>query len=931
MSLSEIRIRAAAFVSDWQEKAPLAREEADAQTFEAEFLAIFGVSRKQQAIFEYRVPLGGDTSGAQKGYIDLFWKKHILIEMKSPGKDLQKAYQQAKTYAHALPAQDLPRGILICDFLNFHYYDLTKDAALHTFRLAELPQRIDLFSYLAGYHAIEFKEWDPVNLEAAQLMGTLHDRLKAIGYSGHQVEQYLVRLLFCLFADDTGIFDTPKIFLRYIIDRTSPDGSDLAAHLALIFDTLNKPKEKRLKTIDEQLNQFPYVNGGLFKDQLDLACFDSAMRETLITCCSLDWSKISPAIFGAMFQSVKDKDARRTLGEHYTSEANILKVIKPLFLEGLRAEFAQIQSLSGAGKKQRLSTFHEKLSQLAFLDPACGCGNFLVVSYRELRLLEIEVIRERLGSERELDLELLVKVNVSQFYGIELEDFPAEIARTALWLMDHLMNKLVSETFGRYYVRIPLTTSATIIQGNALTLDWASLIPPAGLSFILGNPPFLGKKEQSVAQKSELERIFTQKGQGVLDYVACWYKKAAQYISGTAIECAFVSTNSICQGEQVAVLWQNLMNQHGIKINFAHQMFKWSNEAKGKAAVHCVIIGFSLFDRSEKKLFFYETVKTLAKSATVKQINPYLIDAPVIFIDKRAEPLCKGIAKMVFGSMPNDGGNFLLNEAEKDELITEESAIAGYIRPFLGADEFINGIKRSCIWLKGVAPEHYSHSKGIMKRIAAVKAYRLGSSRYATQRLADFPMLFGEIRQPDSDYLLIPRVSSEKRDYIPLGFIDKNTIASDSTHIISNATLYEFGVLTSSMHMAWMRRVCGRLGMSYRYSASIVYNNFPWSSPTDKQRAAVETAAQSVLDARALFPNSSFADLYDPLTMPSELVQAHQRLDTAVDKAYGRSFAHDSERVAYLFELYQKLSGELFRETTKRGKGRKVGQTSPSK
>ncbi|WP_062428785.1 class I SAM-dependent DNA methyltransferase [Treponema endosymbiont of Eucomonympha sp.] len=938
ISWNEIRARAAKFADGWKDRAPAAREEADAQTFENEFFRVFGVPRSKVAVFERKVTLRdgfdaapdlfGEPAPAGTGYIDLFWPAHILAEMKTPGKDLQKAYEQAKRYANALSGKDLPRGILICDFVNFHYYDLRDNAKPYRFTLAQLPEYVELFGYLAGYREFVFEKADPVNIEAAELMDKLHDRLKETGYRGHALEVYLVRLVFCLFADDTGIFEHDH-FVAYIAGRTSPDGSDLALHLAKIFEVLNNGAGKRALNIDEQLNAFPYINGGLFEERLGIADFDSAMRDTLLACCRLDWGKISPAVFGALFQGVMDEGERHDLGAHYTSEENILKVIRPLFLDGLRAEFEKIKTFVSEARAARLAVFHDKLASLTFLDPACGCGNFLVVAYRELRRLEIDVIKEIHGLRNtaaavKWDVENVVKVNVNQFYGVELEDFPVQIAQTALWLADHQMNRAVSDTFGVPFLRIPLTASATIVHGNALALDWTEIVPPAKLSYILGNPPFLGARIMSKEQKSELETVFSEvKNSNNLDYVTCWYKKAAQYIQGTRIEAAFVSTNSICQGEQVPILWSELLNRHGIKINFAHQTFKWSNEARGKAAVYCVIIGFSLIDRQEKKLYLYETVTSQPVETSVKQINAYLVDAPLIFIEKTQNPLCR-VSEMVFGSMPNDDGHFLLTETEKDEILKKEPAISEFIRPFLGADEFINDRKRYCIWLKGAAPEKYSHSKEILERIAAVKAYRASSTRDVTQKLANFPTLFGEIRQPDSDYLLIPSTSSEKRKYIPIGFIDKYTISSNANLLVPNATLYEFGVITSGMHMAWMRCVCGRLKSDYRYSGTIVYNNFPWPAPADKQKATIEQAAQAVLDARALFPASSLADLYDPLTMPPELTKAHQKLDKAVEKAYGRVFADDAERVAYLFELYQQKCGELFAETKRRGKGRKV-------
>ncbi|GHT48964.1 methylase [Spirochaetia bacterium] len=902
LSWNEIKTRAAGFVNDWQDKALSAREEADAQTFENGFFNIFGVSRSQIAIFEHKVKLQDGSNG----YIDLFWRGHILIEMKSPGKDLEKAYKQAKDYANALEPSLLPKGILICDFVNFHYYNLLEDGKLYVFKLTELIDFIELFSDLAGYKDIEYKKLDAVNVEAAQTMGRLHDQLKEIGYSGHALEVYLVRLLFCLFADDTDIFEH-DLFIKYIVTRTNPDGSDLAMHLQSIFETLDKPSEKRLKNIDEQLNKFPYINGDLFSERLDAAAFNSAMRETLIDCCSLDWSKISVAIFGSMFQSVMNQDERHNLGAHYTSEENILKVIHPLFLDDLWSEFDKIHKLKTHVKTERLKQFHQKIASLKFFDPACGCGNFLVISYRELRILEMEILKELLGQTMVLDVANEILVNVNQFYGIEIQEFPCKVAQVAMWLIDHQMNTLVRDMFGQYYVRIPLTTSASIHFSNAFDLDWETdVVSKKELNFILGNPPFLGARIMNQSQKMDVQRVFLGlKNSGNLDYVTCWYRKTAEYIVGTDIECAFVSTNSICQGEQVAILWQNLIDQFGIKINFAHQTFKWSNEARGKAAVYCVIIGFSLTDRKNKKLYYYSSVIDKPIETRVSRINTYLVEAPMVFIEKSNTPICE-VPEMVFGSMPNDGGQFLLDEAEKDDLIKTDASIAELIRPFLGAEEFINNVKRYCIWLKDVPPPKFQKIKAITDRIAQVKAHRAASPREATRKLAAFPTLFGEIRQPDTDYLLVPSTSSERRKYIPIGFIDKNTISSNANLLVPNATLYEFGILTSSMHMAWMRYVCGRLKSDYRYSASIVYNNFPWPEATGKQKANIELLSSAVLRLREMYPNLSLASLYDSNTMIPELIKAHQQLDRAVERAYGKTFEDDRQRVAFLFEMYQK-------------------------
>ncbi|MDR1836429.1 MAG: N-6 DNA methylase, partial [Treponema sp.] len=690
LSWNEIKTRAAAFVNDWKDKASTAREEADAQSFQIEFFNIFGVDRKKVAVFEDKVKLHkdrqqglfGDGTAGPSGYIDLLWKGHILIEMKSPGKDLEKAYGQAKNYALALDKKDFPKAILICDFVNFHYYNLLEDGKQYRFQLTQLLEHIDLFGDLAGYKDIDpFKHWDPVNIEAAVKMGELHNRLKEIGYSGHQLELYLVRLMFCLFADDTGIFEPPNLFNKYIIERTNVDGSDLALHIQKIFEVLNKPKDKRLKTIDEQLNQFPYVNGHLFEETIETADFDRPMRDTLIECCILDWSKISPAIFGAMFQSVMNDEERHDIGAHYTSEENILKLIRPLFLDGLWEEFNNIKKLSPALRRERLIKFHDKLASLTFLDPACGCGNFLVISYRELRLLELEVLEILLGKEQVLDVHNEIKVNVNQFYGIEIEEFPAQIAQVALWLVDHQMNLLVRERFGTYFMRIPLTAAASIHNANALTTDWESVVPKNELNYILGNPPFLGSKIMNDLQRKEVTTIFSGvKNCGILDYVTCWYKKAAQYIQGTGIEAAFVSTNSICQGEQVPVLWPALMNRYNIKINFTHQTFKWSNEARGKAAVYCVIIGFALADRNAKKIYQYATVTGEPVETSVKQINAYLVDYDTIFITSRAKPLYD-VPPMNFGNMPLDGGHLILSDEEKEDFIKIEPKAEKYIKP----------------------------------------------------------------------------------------------------------------------------------------------------------------------------------------------------------------------------------------------------------
>ena len=926
LSWNEIRLQASNFVNEWKDRAPKAKEEADAQDFQTDFLKVFGVTRRQVATFEHRVNMSSETdiygekTQSRRGYIDLFWKGQIMIEMKTPGKDRIKAYKQAKEYAAHLPPKELPAGILISDFLTFDYYDLERDGEPDTFSLEDLPQKVELFGYLAGYKDVSIEAVSPVDIEAAEHMGELYDALKDNGYTGHELEMYLVRLLFCLFSDDSGIFNEKKLFFKYIRDKTNTDGSDLAMHLGQIFDTLNKPEDKRLKHIDETLNKFPYVNGNLFEERLEIASFNSVMRKTLLKCCTLDWSKIKPEIFGAMFQSVKDKIKRRALGEHYTSEVNILKVIKPLFLDALWDEFEKIRSLSITLRKQRLLEFHTKLQGLKFLDPACGCGNFLVVSYRELRLLEIEVLSEYLQGEKLLGIELMFRVNVDQFYGIEIEEFPARIAQTALWLMDHLMNMKASATFGKYITRIPLTASPSIIIANAFSIDWEEVIPKQELSFILGNPPFVGYKLQSESQKQDLQKVFFDTVSAkTLDYVTAWYIKSAQYMTGTKIQSAFVSTNSICQGEQAIILWSSLFSKYNVKINFAHQTFKWSNEAKGVAAVYVVIVGFALYD-TKKQLFIYDDVKGEPHYYLPSKINHYLIESDTIFIQKRSSPIQKDSPIMNYGSEPREGGYLLLTKEERESIIQSEPFLEKYIKRFISSDDFINNVFRYCFWLVDAEPSELKKSKNLTARLEQVRLFREKSLQKQAHASSETPSLFTSIRQPNCSYLLIPIVSSENRKYIPIGYMDKDIITSNANFTIPNASLYHFGILTSSMHMAWMRYVCGRLKSDYRYSNTIVYNNFPFPNPNEKKKAEIEKTAQNILDARTLYPKSNLADLYNPLTMPKELLKAHHKLDKAVETAYGKTFETDADRVTHLFNLYQSMTEGLFvKEPKKRG------------
>lgn len=898
---NEISARAAKFAEEWKDTE---REEAEAQSFLIDFFSVLGVSRKRVAIFEHKV----QCADGSKGYIDLFWKGHILIEMKSRGKDLAKAYEQAKRYADTLAPHEFPHGILVCDFENWHYYDLDHDAQCTCFRLADLPQYIHLFHYLAGYEQREYQEEDPVNVQAAELLGRLHDRLKAIGYVGHPLEVYLVRLLFCLFAEDTGIF-RKDAFHRFLLDCTSEDGRDLAARLAELFQTLNTPEAQRLCLRDAAVNDFPYVNGGLFAEFLPMPAFDTAMRSALLDCCTLDWGRISPAIFGSMFQSVMNAEERRALGAHYTSERNILKLINPLFMDALREEFAALQHDKSNRKITRLQAFHRKLASLTFLDPACGCGNFLIIAYRELRRLELSLIaeleqcQETAGTAWLLSANDVCLVNVNQFYGIELEEFPAQIAQVAMWLMDHLMNIEAGNHFGEAYARIPLTASATIVRGNALRIDWESVVPKEKLSYILGNPPFSGARFMSKEQKKDLMQVFAGvKNAGDLDFVTCWFKQASVMMQGSDIRAAFVSTNSICQGQSVAIIWRHLKQDLGININFAYRTFKWRNESKGVAGVHCVIVGFSPQKQKENYL-----VDEHGNQAVVDHINGYLTNAPDLYIVNRNHPICN-VPEMAMGNQPIDDGNYLFSTEEKTIFLEKEPAAAPYFHKWLGAQEFINGNPRHCLYLGRIAPTELKRMPFALQRVDAVRQFRSGSNRASTVKMAAFPTKFQTENIPEGSYIAIPQVSSERREYIPMGFLTPDTLCSDKLRLIPDATLFHFGVLTSVMHMAWMRAVAGRLEMRYQYSAKIVYNNFPWPECTEAQQEKIAELAQGVLDARAQYPDSSLADLYDPLTMPPELVAAHRKLDSAVEKAYGRKFTDDAERVAFLFEKYSELT-----------------------
>jgi type I restriction-modification system DNA methylase subunit len=887
---------ALAFSSRWKKFQGLERQHD--QQFITELLSCFGVKAGEVGVFQEK---------AGNSWIDYLWPGMLGVEMKSPGQNLSKAMTQLYNYLPKIPEESVPKYLLVSDFNNFLLLRLlTKDR--YEFKTSNFYKNVEKFADIVGDTSDKvYGEQEEVNVRAADMMARLHDALKSHGYDGHNLEVYLVRLLFCLFAEDTGIF-TKNSFKRYI-EKSKLDGSDLSERIAKLFEILNLPDQDRAKRnlLSDELKRFRYLNGSLFVYLLPSAEFDKKMRQILLDCTNFDWSKISPAIFGAMFQGVMSQEQRRELGAHYTSEENILKLIKPLFLDELRAEFDKVKI-----DTQALKFFYETLPKLKFLDPACGCGNFLIITYRELRLLELDILNIlywKTPLKQLLDISGGLKVSIEQFYGIELEDFPCQIAHVGMWLVDHQMNLLVSEQFGSVYVRLPLTQSVNIVQGNALRMDWESVIPKEKLSYILGNPPFVGYSNQNKEQKADIINVYVDENgkpftaAGKVDYVTAWYYKAVKYISGTQIRVAFVSTNSITQGEQVAYVWKPLFDLFGIHIDFAYRTFKWSNDTKGKAAVYCVIVGFSLVN-SREKLIYDGVIKTKAKN-----INPYLIDSVNIFIESRTNPICD-VPMMVYGNKPTDGGHLFISAEEYEDFIAKEPLSAKYIKQIYGSEEYIYGIKRYCLWLVGANPGDLKKMPYVMERIEKVRKFRLSSKKIQTRESAALPSLFQEIRQPKTDYIIVPRISSERRKYIPLGFISPDIISNDAVLMIPSGTLYHFGILTSSVHMAWLRAVGGRLKNDYRYSKDIVYNNFPWPVATEEQKNIVATQAQDVLDKRLLFPDSNLATLYDPLLMPPELLKAHNDLDRAVMKLYGvkeRTSQSESAVVAKLMELYQSM------------------------
>ena len=911
------------FVKRWIDKGD---EKQHSQLFWTDLLSnVFHSTVNNETVkFEYRVQLG------HQSYIDVYLPdSRVIIEQKGCDIDLFKAakqsdgteltpFEQAKRYNVELPFSQKARWIVTCNFKTFLIYDMDNDLKGKDpvrIELEELPERINELQFLATFKNDKIIVEQELSIKAGALIGKLYDGLIK-QYKDPKADNTLkslnklcVRLVFCLYAEDAGLFDRHDchIFGNYI---KNTETKNIRKALIDLFEVLNQDPDKNERDpyLDEELAKFPYVNGNLFKvldpQTEEIPNFTDELKELLITECSesFDWSNISPTIFGAVFESTLNPETRRSGGMHYTSIENIHKVIDPLFLDDLKAEFEEIKQYKTERKiAQECTTFQNKLASLKFLDPACGSGNFLTETYICLRKLENEVILFRSKGMSSLSVEDFnpVKVSIHQFYGIEINDFACAVATTALWIAESQMLHETEEIIHRDIDFLPLKSNSNIVEGNALRMDWNDVIHSSELNYIMGNPPFVGARLMNTEQKEDVDELFNGlKGNGNLDYVSCWYKKSSHYIKNTDVECALVSTNSICQGMQTSLLWKSLI-EDGIKINFAHTTFVWDSEASIKAHVHCVIVGFSYQERQTKTIFSTQHQRIVAN------INPYLIDAETCFIEDRKKAICK-VPPMVFGSMPNDGGNLTLSEDEKNDLIRKDSSNSDFIRPFLGAEEFINNKKRYCLWLVDQDP---SKCPEIMTRIKKVRDLRQSSKRAATQKLAKTPALFGEIRQPDTDYLIFPRHSSENRKYIPIGFISPYVIAGDSCTIVPNATLYHFGILTSSVHMAWMRAVAGRIKSDYRYSANIVYNNFIWSDATDEQREIISKTSNNILTIREKYlqKGKSLADMYGENLelLYTDLLEAHKANDKAVLAFYGfKADATEEEIVAKLMQMY---------------------------
>lgn len=915
------------FVKTWSDPTR-GHEDKDRQTFLINLIdQVFEIhDYPNYILFEKNVTVPENGENHVKhidGYIP---STRVMIEMKGRGIDLNKKYQQsdgaeltpfeqAQRYSNYLPIDEKPRWIIVSDFDELDIHDMNKPLnAPKVIKLKDLPQKFRELEFMIDVHQQQIIDEQQISTVAGELVAKIYDKL-AVAYEqgaslkDEHVQQSLnvliVRLVFLMYVDDTRLFGQDNLFEKYL-ERREPQ--DIRGGLINLFKVLDQPIDQRDPFLSDELKTFPYVNGGMFSNEdIIIPQFTPELKDLIVNEASkgFNWSGISPTIFGAVFESTLNPETRRSGGMHYTSIENIHKVIDPLFLDDLKAELTKIKNMGVISQRDAaVDRFLEKIGQLKFFDPACGSGNFLTETYLSLRDLEDQATLLKQGTLTALALDGY-HVKITNFYGIEINDFAVSVAKTAMWIAEaQTMQR--SQDRGIYTNKefFPLTTNVGIHEGNALRMDWAEIVKPYECDYIMGNPPFVGAMYSSKEQKEDLKLVFqnTVKKLGEIDYVSGWYKKAIDFMSSTTIHTAFVSTNSITQGQQVSLLWKPLFKL-GLTINFAYRTFIWNNEASHTAHVHCVIIGFSAFEDDNKKFIFDGN-----KRIEVKHINPYLNQGNTVFIDSRTKPLCK-VPEIRFGSMPRDGGNFILTSEEKNKIEKSEPEISQYIHSYLGASEFLHGKSRYCLWLKDANPTDIRKSPFIKGRIEKVKIFREASKAEGTRKFAKTPTLFAQIAQPDSSYIAIPKTSSQRREYIPMGFLDESVIASDLLFLIPNATLYNFGVLSSNAHNAWVRIVAGRLKSDYRYSKNIVYNNFPWPVIDDKAKAKIEKTAQGILDARKLYPNSSLADLYDPLTMPIELRKAHETNDKAVLKAYGlKPSASEVEVVQHLFEMYERLT-----------------------
>ncbi len=923
-SINTQKQAAKAFVQEWSGKG---YERGETQRFWIDLLhTVFGIDNPTK-ITEFEIPVKTITKEKGADFIDAYVSTtKVLIEQKGSHVDLNARarqsdgaeltpYQQARRYAAGLPHTMNPRWIVVCNFKTFEVHDMEQpNDAPEIIRLADLEAEYHRLSFLVDDTNVHLKKELEVSIQAGEIVGILYDKIlaqykdPANPESQKALNKLCVRLVFCLYAEDAGIFGSKNMFHDYMAQFSA---GEFREKLIKLFRILDQKPEDRDPYEDEALLAFPYVNGGMFAGDIEIPRINEEIRELILQRSSddFDWSQISPTIFGAVFESTLNPETRRAGGMHYTSIENIHKVIDPLFLDDLKVEMADIKATAIAKtKKERAYAFQNKIAGLKFFDPACGSGNFLTESYTSLRRLENEALRIIWGDNRVIgEMADPIKVSINQFYGIEINDFACSVAQTALWIAEAQMMQETDEIVGFNLDPLPLKTYTNIREGNALRMDWNEVIPTGELNYIMGNPPFIGHQNRSEEQIEDMDIAFHGfETYGKLDYVSAWYKMAADYMQGTSILAAFVSTNSIVQGESVAVMWEPLQKKCSIEIIFAHRTFVWNSEAKDKAAVHCVIIGFCAFHYTGKKIIF----DPKHGSEITDNINGYLLDAPNIFIKGRSKLLNHELPEITKGSQATDGGNLFLTVDEREELLSKYPSAEPLLKRFVGAEEFINNKLRYCLWLKGIAPSQYRNIPPIMERLERVAEMRKKSPTKSVQKDADIPMLFTQIRQPETAYMIIPRHSSENRLYIPFGYMSPDVICGDANSMIPDASLVLFGTLISSVHMAWMRVVCGRLKSDYRYSPS-VYNNFPWTQPTDAQKSKIEQTAQAILDARAFYPNSSLADLYDSMTMPPELRKAHRANDAAVLEAYGfPKDATESDIVARLFKMYQELTGK---------------------